>query len=75
LARAYVHDFGEKEQYKKPSIPIITLPDEAKERISYLKLDDYEVMYSLAIEGDNRLWGVIDNGIYFLVRSRTPGVS
>lgn len=40
---------------------------EAQRRLEAIKLDQYEELYSLSITGEQRLWGIMDNGTYHIL--------
>ena len=48
-------------------IPISFLNKPARDRLSYLKLDDYDQVLSLGLSGKERIFGLWDNGIVRLL--------
>lgn len=49
------------------SIAIECLKEEAIERLRELNLDDYDELYSLAVDNKKRIWGVINDGVFNII--------
>ena len=58
---------GRKGNTKNHLVPMSHLIREAQLRISEIKLEDFDGLYSLSVDGGVRIWGVIIDGVFCLV--------
>jgi hypothetical protein len=48
-------------------ISVSRLPQEAKNRLVAIKLDDVDQLFSLRLSGTRRLWGLREDSTFFVV--------
>jgi len=58
---------GRKNNTRNHGIAIDTLCLEAQTRASELKLDEFEMLISIAISSRARIWGILLDSVFFIV--------
>lgn len=58
---------GRKGNTKNHLIHFSDLSLEAQKRASELKIDDYDGIYSLTITGKRRMFGIMENNVFYIV--------
>jgi len=46
---------------------VAKLCDTAQQRLLALRLEDTDALFSLRLSGQERVWGLLDNGVYLLL--------
>ena len=60
---------GRNGNTKNHGIPFSLICRDAQKRASYFKLDQYDTIHSLTIDGKHRLWGILEENIFHIVWS------
>jgi hypothetical protein len=58
---------GRRNNTKNHPIPVTSLIHAAQKRLEQINLDDFDELYSLTIDGSERLWGVMTEGVFCIV--------
>jgi hypothetical protein len=59
--------FGKKGKSKHHWVTVDKIIKEARERLEYLKLDDYQELYSIRLTGKIRIWGIREFNFFRLL--------
>lgn len=58
---------GRVSNTRSHAIAIERLTEEAVKRLEELNLDDYDELYSLAVDNQKRIWGVMNDGVFNII--------
>ncbi|MDR3278612.1 MAG: hypothetical protein LBT12_07540 [Oscillospiraceae bacterium] len=58
---------GRKSNTRNHFIPVSAIVKDARERLIENNLDEYDELCSLSISGKERVWGVLSDGVFFII--------